>query len=404
MIRCYTVLLFWMGAVIGKEGYFWHISDIHYDPRYSFHSNGRCWSDNSDLSHTRMKDKISKAGIYGNYNCDPPWLLVESAAKAMKANHGDDIEFVLWTGELRLHYLENLTRLMSHTFTDQFVFPVLGHEDMNLNLSQIANLWRNWLPDEALVTLRKHGYYTIEQRSKKYQIISLNTNLWMDPNFLLENREANHRAILGNVASGVAGVVAAATAESDPSNQWQWFSSVLDTARRKGKVVYIAGHTPPGVDDRETGGVMGLSEEHNARYLQLVQQYSDIIRGQFFGHWHSDTFRIVYNDLDKPVSWIMATPSITPYRSGGPNNPGLRLYKFESDTGQVLDYAQYYLDLARANSDKRANWQLEYNLREHYSLTEITPSSLNDLADRFTRPRDNAFARYYEANRVKVNR
>lgn len=57
--------------------------------------------------------------------------------------------------ESRLQYLKNLTDLLSHTFTGQFVYPVLGHEDVGLNFSQIANLWSNWLPDEALVTLRE---------------------------------------------------------------------------------------------------------------------------------------------------------------------------------------------------------------------------------------------------------
>lgn len=28
-------------------------------------------------------------------------------------------------------------------------------------------------------------------------------------------------------------------------------------------------------------------------------------------------------------------PSVTPSTGGGPNNPGLRLYKFETNTGQV---------------------------------------------------------------------
>ncbi|KAJ9579676.1 hypothetical protein L9F63_004664, partial [Diploptera punctata] len=38
------------------------------------------------------------AGKFGDYNCDSPWSLVESAAKAMRSKHGDNIEFVLWTG------------------------------------------------------------------------------------------------------------------------------------------------------------------------------------------------------------------------------------------------------------------------------------------------------------------
>lgn len=62
--------------------------------------------------------------------------------------------------------------------------------------------------------------------------------------------------------------------------------------------VYIVGHTPPGVDDHEIGAA-ALNEKHNTKYLQTVRLYSDIIRGQFFGHWHSDTFRVIYNDMGK---------------------------------------------------------------------------------------------------------
>jgi len=37
-------------------------------------------------------------GRFGDYNCDSPWALVKSAADFMKKKHGDNIEFVLWTG------------------------------------------------------------------------------------------------------------------------------------------------------------------------------------------------------------------------------------------------------------------------------------------------------------------
>lgn len=41
-------------------------------------------------------------------------------------------------------------------------------------------------------------------------------------------------------------------------------------------------------------------------------------------------------NVGKPVSWIMIAPSITPRKAlGGSNNPAMRLYKFETDTGQV---------------------------------------------------------------------
>ncbi|KOC63983.1 Acid sphingomyelinase-like phosphodiesterase 3b [Habropoda laboriosa] len=173
--------------------------------------------------------------------------------------------------------------------------------------------------------------------------------------------------------------------------------------------VYIVGHTPPGVDDRESGAPV-LSERHNLRYLHVIRQSSDIIRGQFFGHWHSDTFRVIYSDTDSPVSWIMMAPSISPSTLGGPNNPGLRLYKFETNTGQVLDYTQYYLNLPDANSIGTPNWLVEYNLLEYYDLQEITAISTDKFfhlipEQRRTHKVDRLYShRYYAANTVSLPR
>lgn len=50
----------------------------------------------------------------------------------------------------------------------------------------------------------------------------------------------------------------------------------------------------------------------------------------------------------RPISWAMLAPSITPKRSNdGPNNPGLRLYKFDKNTGQVSynNYIPYVVPL-----------------------------------------------------------
>lgn len=64
--------------------------------------------------------------------------------------------------ELRLQSLKNLTDLLSHTFTSQFVFPALGHEDVGLNFSQTAILWKHWLPSEALQTFEKCWYFPVQ--------------------------------------------------------------------------------------------------------------------------------------------------------------------------------------------------------------------------------------------------
>lgn len=66
------------------------------------------------------------------------------------------------------------------------------------------------------------GYYTIEQRSKKYRIVFLNTNLWLNP---VDNRMP-HRAGSNTVDN-----------TQDPFGQWSWFQSVLENARKKKETV-----------------------------------------------------------------------------------------------------------------------------------------------------------------------
>ena len=60
---------------------------------------------------------------------------------------------------------------------------------------------------------------------------------------------------------------------------------------------------PPGVDERENGGILLFQDifqdRFNERYLRLVRKYSDIIVGQFFGHLHSDSFRVIYSEDGK---------------------------------------------------------------------------------------------------------
>ncbi|XP_039300105.1 acid sphingomyelinase-like phosphodiesterase 3b [Nilaparvata lugens] len=93
----------------------------------------------------------------------------------------------------------------------------------------------------------------------------------------------------------------------------------------------------PGADERQPEAVPLFQEKFARRYLRLVRKYAQIIVGQFFGHLHSDTFRLVYSDQGQPVSWMLMAPAVTPRRtnSGSANNPGLRLYKFDTDTGQI---------------------------------------------------------------------
>ena len=65
-------------------GYFWILNDLHYDPTY-WTTQGSC------------NENITDPGKYGDYMCDPPWELMESAVKALE-NQGREPEFMVMLG------------------------------------------------------------------------------------------------------------------------------------------------------------------------------------------------------------------------------------------------------------------------------------------------------------------
>ncbi|XP_052740533.1 acid sphingomyelinase-like phosphodiesterase 3a [Bicyclus anynana] len=365
-----------------KIGYFWHITDFHYDPLYTAQGDTR--------RHCRRADERGSSGHHralgrlGDYSCDSSLELIQSALRYMRTRHSENVEFVLWTGDIvaaqysgkddnRYQAIRNITELLRMTFSSHFVFPVLGHTDPAPS-ETLTNLWSHWLPMEALTTLKSGGYYTIEQSHSKLRIVALNTNLF-----------------------------SVSEANSPPARrQWDWLDEVLDKATGNSEMVYIVGHAAPGSDS----SYYSYSVDSNSQYLRTVRKHAKIIAGQFFGHLHVDTFRVVY-DKEQPVSWAFLAPAVSPHYPAGSSNPGLRLYKFDSDTGKVLDYTQFYLDLALANkAGAGAEWVAEYNLTQYYALRDVSAESLHLLADKLrigTAHEMNTFNKYLRAYNVKYD-
>ncbi|XP_060522463.1 acid sphingomyelinase-like phosphodiesterase 3b [Cylas formicarius] len=393
-----------------KTGYFWHITDIHYDPHYSPNGDYRksCWRhDNraaggsAEGSKAQRRSSSGISGRFGDYGCDTPWELIESAARFMKSKQNDNVEFVLWTGDGLSHFaskhlsesrqlelLQRLTDLLGKTFPAQFVFPSLGHDDP-ASRRLLGRMWSRWLPTDSMKTFETGGYYIIERKMLKLQIVVINTNL-------MKRGETDR----------------------DASEQWKWLETVLNKFEKSGETVYLVGHVPPGQDERQKSYFPpfhgAYTDYNNRKYIELVGNFSSIIAGQFFGHYHSDSFRVIHDKRGKPISWLMIAPSIAPKRPHvGPNNPAIRMYKFNKDTGQIFDYTQYYLDLSTANAESRADWSIEYNFTTYYNLNEITAQNLHHLTNKFiyensgksiyaSDRRSILFERYYKANSVRV--
>ncbi|XP_057374777.1 acid sphingomyelinase-like phosphodiesterase 3b [Daphnia carinata] len=396
-------------------GYFWHVTDFHYDANLTGAGDGSCGNGlnkkNGLVGNSNNQGHQNQHGVerFGSYRCDSTWQLVVSAVQAMKSITGEDIEFLLWTGDSAARWMaapgddgksrvhdavSAVSLLIRRYFPGTAVYPVVGGADVWPrgqtsfgNIAQpyheLANLWRAWLPPEAEATFKKGGYYVIEQARLQLHLIALNTNYYS---------EVNH-----------------ATAENDdmdPGGQFAWFESILLKARRRRGTVYIFGHVPPGIYERHYSrqALHWFQDRFNRRYLNMVQSYSDVIAGQFFGHAHTDSFRVIYDDNGRPISWILLAPAVSPREPGlaegtGPNNPAIRLIKFNTNDGQVLDYSQYYLNLTEANAIGRAEWRRAYNFTQLYNMPDVNPIALHNVAAAMlTHP--NVFQNYYTVNHM----
>ncbi|XP_021954397.2 acid sphingomyelinase-like phosphodiesterase 3b [Folsomia candida] len=402
-------------------GYFWQITDLHLELNYSVSVANRdkmCWRQNGGFRSPEGH------GRYGSHSCDSPFILVESAIKAMKNITGHEgIEFILWTGDSVSHstyhdesikddtvfsVLKNITYLLKTQFPFSNIYPVLGNMDwyaksrmtssagyaeFHNRLKLYGQLWSNWVPPESLFDFEKGGYYAIQARDRRTLLLILNTSLYEKRQWIGANEE-------------------------DPAGQFAWLHEKLKMAMAMGNMVFIIGHIPPGKMERYMSSRFGhhaYQDQFNKRYLRLVRDYHSIIAGQFFGHFHSDSFRVFYEKMDKtkgkflernPISYLFLAPAVSPRKSTlgdeiGPNNPGLRLYQYNTSSGQIYDYTQYYLNLTEANEMNRAEWKILYNFTNYYRLQNVSAASLSDLAFSFLKDSGSEnFNKYYFANSV----
>nr|XP_027214042.1 acid sphingomyelinase-like phosphodiesterase 3b [Penaeus vannamei] len=409
-LACGLLLLTSATTSWAKLGTFWHVSDFHLDVNYTAGDGDKtkmCWKKTGPTGGSGPDP--SQPGTFGDYECDAPLALVESAVDAMKSLHPDP-DFILWTGDDTAHVddkyfstakvvdiITSLTNVLKARFPKTHVLPVLGNHDYypknqvppkeNELQTQVADLWKDWLADEY-GQFKFSGSYSRDISNTSVSVVALNTLIWYK-----SNQET------------------ASVSDDDPAQLFEWADATLsDLAKRKRKV-YIMGHIPPGTFERyqqKKEGFHWYQDRFNKKYIELVQKHAAVIKAQFFAHHHTDSFRLFFDaaNATHPISYMLLVPGVTPWRSSlseetGANNPGIRLVTYDTDTGLVKEVSTYYLDLTQANSNEKANWKLEYNFTTEYHLKAINPTTLYNLTKTMKTNRA-LFDRYYTANTVSL--
>ncbi|XP_023341908.1 acid sphingomyelinase-like phosphodiesterase 3b [Eurytemora carolleeae] len=238
---------------------------------------------------------------------------------------------------------------------------------------------------------QKGGYFSVGPDTNiidfKLRIIGLNSNLWYQSNHLVSDKP-------------------------DPADQFRNFEEELKSARENKERVLIFSHIPPGKFERfyqkmtevDYSGYHWMYERFNKRYLNIIEEFWDIIELQLFAHHHTDSFKVFRGLNGTPISVGLVAPGLTPWNSTlapetGANNPGLRLFKYSKNDGRVLDFSQFYLNLTQANEIGKAHWELEYSFLDFYNISDLSALSVASLLERM-KTDDKLFNQYYSLNTV----
>lgn len=347
-------------ACNAETGRFLWFSDLHYDPFYS----------QADAWVTRGTSCSSaNAPSEGQVECDAPLSLIRSALRAAK-DALPSPDFILVTGDISRHGMDRLPTAET-ALTDIFnqighvfrgVFPrtsivwCLGNNDAIadyyldvddpkvLRMAMDSSL-KSFMAKSEVETFRRGGYFSRPMRNN-VKMIALNTVMY----------SMNHQPrYLGD----------------DPLGQFEWLRKKLERIKAEGGHVMIASHIPP------TTGSYRHSQfwqnRYMKQYLALVEEYSETITAQLFGHLHSDEYRLLPLQSQN-ASPILLTSSVTPIFGG---NPSFRIVEYDNRDGAVQNFQTWYLDLSGSGSN--ATWQQLYDFQEAYGVENMTTQTVRSI-------------------------
>ncbi|XP_065819979.1 acid sphingomyelinase-like phosphodiesterase 3a [Labrus bergylta] len=376
-------------------GRFWHITDLHLDPTYHL------TPDPTKVCFSSKGVPTANAGVYGDFLCDSPYLLIQSAFSHMAPLTQQD-DFIIWTGdspphvpadelstELVIQVISNMTMTVRQHFPNLTVYPALGNHDYwpqdqmpastNAIYKAAAQLWKPWLQPEALLTLSQGGFYS-QLAKPGLRVLSLNTILYYGPDKATKNM-------------------------TDPAGQFEWLEKTLEKAAQNQEKVYVIAHVPVGFLAFATN-TTAVRKIHNERLVAIFRKYSQVVAGHFYGHTHRDSVMVLLDQQGKPVNSVFVAPAVTPIKhvlEPYSNNPAFRMYLYDPEDYGMMDIWQYYLNLTEANEKQRSDWRLEYIMTEAFGLIDLRPLSLLQLGLSFKAPRSKAFDKYFTHYMVGYN-
>jgi 3',5'-cyclic AMP phosphodiesterase CpdA len=178
------------------------------------------------------------------------------------------------------------------------------------------------------------------------------------------------------------------------NTQMSWLRTELAAARLSGEKVHIIMHIPPGknayaVAHGKTPTQMWAELPWSGnnwlnQFLSLVEEYQSEITGILSGHTHMDEVRRLYDvDGTKITEVAVSAPGVTPIHN---NNPGIKVYWYNSSTKELLDFETHYttptaLSWGRQRYRFSTIFQCDANSTIYQCLSDGSLTDVNEAMD-----------------------
>ncbi|PAV86103.1 hypothetical protein WR25_24430 isoform A [Diploscapter pachys] len=352
-------------------------------------------------------------GSFGDYMCDSPQKLVNYALTEAKRIAGNP-DLIIWTGDNVPHVedytlkdvsdtINQTTQMIYSVFegkntTNPLILPTFGNHDYSpsggfIDNSQLYNwtwsIWKDKIGEDNKGTFLKGGYY--KHNWNNSTILCLNTNIY----YVFDGAYDNF------------------TDKNDPMGQFAFMEKELIAAQsckstNCTKTVNILAHIAPGAYERSQNFTW-FRDQYNAKFIDLIRNYSSQIGWMIFGHHHTDTFHLV-KDVNNttPLGVFWMTPAVTPMFSNLPGstaqNPSFRIWDID-EKSQINDFTTYYLNLTSQNANLSTPFIKEYSFKDAYGIKDqvITSQEVSKLVDNMKNDSTGLFAKYIKFNSVMLN-
>ncbi|EGV63807.1 metallophosphatase-domain-containing phosphoesterase [Yamadazyma tenuis] len=339
-----------------------------------------------DLPEGRGWDSVVQpAGVWGNYECDSPVILINNTMKYVRQLQNKNFEFTLFTGDLvdhdKIHDTPAITKeaeVLGFKILKEYlggipVYPSLGNHDTfpygqlapqkydpnssyQYNAELMSEIWVNdgWLDRSEQNEVKEHyaGFSHVTKRGLK--VISLNSNAYYQKNMwnYINLRE-----------------------DPDRFGQWEFLINELVESEQKGQRVWIIAHIPS-----SDGDALPIQSRIFAKIVERFSPYT--IASIFYGHTHRDQFKVFFasnsssaEDVERDVTnmaWI--GQSVTPLSD---YNPAFKYYEVQDGSFNIMNSYNYYTKLNDTYIEGSAEpaWEFEYSARETYDPNSTWPST-----------------------------